>query len=400
MKVIVISSKFPPEFAGSGLRAHNTYKRLKAKFGIEYDVITDSMEHKDDTTYEYEGVHIKRLSRKFSEVRGHTFISKITNHIIYTLNYLWLGILTLKELKNGKYDLIHTFGSSISVNVAMLYASYKNIGLIRELCNEGTYPSPVLPLKLNKLIKYRFRSKSKVVAISKQVADLCRQDGLNESILWERPNPINEERFMFAGSQKSALRAKLSKFKDSDIVLVETSKYEPRKNKTFMIEVVKHLEDKYKLLLFGPIVASGTFYKRDKNFYNKIIELIKQNGLESRVQVVTGFTNDIQEYYQLADVFVFPTLSEALGTPMLESIACQVPVVANRIKGITDQWIEDGRTGFTCELDPEKFASCIKKASEINRNILEDGARDILAKASTKIIDEQYFQIMTRLATS
>ena len=394
MKILLISSKYPPEYAGSGLRAHNTYKRLKSKFSIDYDVITDSKEHNDNKTYEYKGVCIKRLSRKLPEIASNNFFFKIINHIIYTLNYLWLGMLTLKEIKRGDYDLIHTFGSSISINVAMLYAKNKNIGLLRELCNEGTYPRPVLPLKLDKIFKYQFWPKSRVVAISKRVADLCRREGVVEMYLWERPNPVDEKKFKPSTETKYNLRKKLTKFADDDKVLVDISKFMPRKNKKFLVEVMKYLEEGYKLLIFGPIISSGPLFERDKRCYDEIINTIKKNKLDDRIQVVTGFSENIQEYFQLADVFVFPTLSEALGTPMLESIACGVPVVASKIEGVTDYWIEEGQTGYTCELEPQKFADCIAKTCRIKPEILRQGSEKILSRASSKVIDEQYFKLM------
>ena len=39
---ILRSSKFPPEYSGSGLRASKLYIRLKKKYNINYDVITSS----------------------------------------------------------------------------------------------------------------------------------------------------------------------------------------------------------------------------------------------------------------------------------------------------------------------------------------------------------------------
>ena len=37
MKILLVSSKYQPEYSGSGLRAHNTYK--KEKYNIDFDVI-------------------------------------------------------------------------------------------------------------------------------------------------------------------------------------------------------------------------------------------------------------------------------------------------------------------------------------------------------------------------
>jgi len=397
MKVLVISSKYQPEYSGSGLRAHNTYKRLKAKYNVEYNVLTNSVEYNDNTVYEYDGITVTRVGKKLQTLKNSGYLARLINHFIYFLNFLSQGFPTLKTLNSGNYDLVHTFGSSISVNVGILYAKCKNKALIREICNNGTHPMPFLPFKLNKIIKYKFNDKSIIVAISKRIGDFCREVGIPESRLWERPNPIDEFKFSNDGKDKLVLRKKHTRFSDSDIVLVNIGKFSPGKNQIFLIDVMKHLEEKYKLLLLGPIISDGPFYERDRRYFKELIEKIEIEKLGERVQVITDFSDRIEEYIKLADVFVFPTLFEALGTPMLESIACGVPVVANRISGVTDYWINNNRSGFVCELEPCKFAECVKKACVIEHNNLEEESKKILIAASTKVIDKQYFNIMTKL---
>jgi glycosyltransferase involved in cell wall biosynthesis len=282
----------------------------------------------------------------------------------------------------------------------ILYAKYKNKVLLREICNNGTQPQPNLPLKLHKIFKYKFGRKSKVVAISKRIADACRREGIDEDRLWQRPNPVDQARFTPEKKDKYLLREKLSKFSQDDTVLLNISKFGPGKNQIFLIDVIKFLEDKYKLLIFGPLVSQGPFRNRDKSCYDNIIRAIEGEKLSERVQVIADFTENIEEYYKLADVFVFPTLFEALGTPMLESIACGVPVVANKIEGVTDCWIEDEKTGFVCELDPRKFADRIIRASKIDWGILKQGSASILAKASAEVIDKYYFNLIMSLAAT
>ncbi len=65
IKILVVSSKYPPEYAGSGLRAHNTYKRLSRKFNIDFDVICNSIEFIGNDKYNHEGVDVLRISSKF-----------------------------------------------------------------------------------------------------------------------------------------------------------------------------------------------------------------------------------------------------------------------------------------------------------------------------------------------
>jgi glycosyltransferase involved in cell wall biosynthesis len=61
-----------------------------------------------------------------------------------------------------------------------------------------------------------------------------------------------------------------------------------------------------------------------------------------------GFESDaarLSAIYSAADVFVLPSLSEALGQVGLEALACGTPVVGSRIGGVPD-YVLDGATGL------------------------------------------------------
>ena len=65
MKILVISSKYQPEYSGSGLRAHNTYQRLKKNYDINFDLLTNSINHQGNKKYRYDGVEVIRISPPF-----------------------------------------------------------------------------------------------------------------------------------------------------------------------------------------------------------------------------------------------------------------------------------------------------------------------------------------------
>lgn len=58
---------------------------------------------------------------------------------------------------------------------------------------------------------------------------------------------------------------------------------------------------------------------------------IRELGLQDDVMML-GYVDDVDlpPLYQLADLFVFPSLCEGFGLPLLEAMACGVPVIAAR----------------------------------------------------------------------
>ncbi len=84
------------------------------------------------------------------------------------------------------------------------------------------------------------------------------------------------------------------------------------------------------------------------------------HGLRSRVRFLGAVDHDdLANYYDLADVFVMPSLTETFGLVALEAQALGTPVVASAVGGLTEV-IADGQTGtLVAARQPQAFADAI-----------------------------------------
>jgi glycosyltransferase involved in cell wall biosynthesis len=94
--------------------------------------------------------------------------------------------------------------------------------------------------------------------------------------------------------------------------------------------------------------------------------------------------DDIQEYYEAADVFVLPSLAEGLPVVLMEALAGGVPVVASGIMGIPEL-VRNGETGL---LVPPADAEAL--ASALARLARDGDLRQRLAAAGRELVRESH----------
>jgi glycosyltransferase involved in cell wall biosynthesis len=87
---------------------------------------------------------------------------------------------------------------------------------------------------------------------------------------------------------------------------------------------------------------------------------VKHLGLEKHV-FLTGFRTDVLALLKAFDVFAMSSVTEGLGTSLLDAMACAKPIVATKAGGIPEV-VRDGRTGYLVEpRDHRAMANAIVK---------------------------------------
>ena len=78
----------------------------------------------------------------------------------------------------------------------------------------------------------------------------------------------------------------------------------------------------YDLVIAGKVLDPG--------YYRELVDLVKKHGLVERVKFIdyVGY-QDLPALYCGSSLFLFPSLYEGFGLPILEAMACGVPVVTS-----------------------------------------------------------------------
>ena len=397
INILLVCSKYMPEYSGAGFRAHNLYKRLIKKYpSLRLSVLCGAETENSSAEYAYDGFKVRRVANK-----PYPSLSPSL------LRYFQIGMNFRSEYREAlKFmnalepvpDLIHVFGKNYVTAAALNFASSKKIPALIELVCEMDTPYQYVPFPYRLFVRGTFPSVYKTVCISEKLRETCLSHDIKQENIWCRPNPVNEEIFHpLEEKTRHEYRRKNSMFGPEDTLIVYIAKFRPSKNHAFLIDVMKELPDEFKLFLKGPLVDSGPLKERDKKLYEGLGRKIKEYKLEERIELQSGFSDNIHELYGMADVYAFPSTQEGLGTPVLESLSCGVPVVANNIPGVTDTMIDDGKNGFICNLDCGEFAEKIKTASRFSTEQKKAEAEKVIKSAGTEVLDGEYFSIIEKL---
>jgi glycosyltransferase involved in cell wall biosynthesis len=117
---------------------------------------------------------------------------------------------------------------------------------------------------------------------------------------------------------------------------------EPRKNLPMLLRAYQRLQEQLRLQAGSelvPLVIVGRFGWR----IEQVFELVEALAIKEKVHF-TGYipAGDLPIVYNLADVFVYPSLYEGFGLPPLEAMACGTPVITTAVSSMPEHVGEAG----------------------------------------------------------
>ena len=179
------------------------------------------------------------------------------------------------------------------------------------------------------------------VSISSAITEELLRGGVAASRIHEIPNGVPIDRFSPADDFDKALLRKRMQISPEQRVVVYTGRLVSYKGLPLLLEVWREVASRAPNALLVIVGSGGTDIH---NCESSLRTYVQAHGLEGSVRF-TGAVANVHQYLQAADIFVFPTESEAFGISLVEAMSCGLPAISTRIGGIKDI-ISDGQNGI------------------------------------------------------
>ena len=203
-------------------------------------------------------------------------------------------------------------------------------------------------------------------AISTEIASEWTSSGISSRKVHLIPNCVDTHRFIpVAREQKLLLREKLNLPRDR-FIAIYTGRLVSYKGLPLLLRVWNELLNKHQNAL---LVLVGTGGLDIHDCERELHEYVKSHQLENHV-LFTGVVQNVPQYLQASDIFVFPTENEAFGSSVVEAMACALPVITTTV-GALKCIITNGENGILIQpgSHTQLFESLDAMISNVERSL-------------------------------
>jgi len=285
------------------------------------------------------------------------------------------AVAAIREcIKTKEIDLLHTHGYKSNI-YGIKAARAARIPLVATCHN---WPGLTLPLRLYSILdRIALHRANHIVAVSDNVRKRLRRFAIPASKITVIQNGIDTARF---ASANPALRQEFHL--NGKTVIGAVGRLSSEKGHSFLLRAVARIAEEFPNLA---VVFAGSGPEQPA-----LESLARELKLENKV-VFAGFRQDVPEVYASLDIFVLPSLQEALPLTLLEAMAAGLPVVASHV-GDVRKIVVSGESGLLAE--PGSADSLYRALAELLR---QPALRDTLRAKGRTVVSTSFS--VQRMAT-
>jgi glycosyltransferase involved in cell wall biosynthesis len=241
---------------------------------------------------------------------------------------LWEQLVLPEIARRNRLDLLHA-----TVNIAPVLGACPTVVTVHDL-SFLRYPEAFPPLQrlyLRTQVLRSLRAARRVIAVSAATKqDVIRLASVPDSQVDVVPNGVD---LAFCPAPSQEVETFRSHQGLPPRFILHLGTLEPRKNLVRLVQAFGQARAASPAMAGVRLVLAG-----GKGWdYANIFQKVGQLGLEADV-IFAGYVPDeeLPWWYRAATVFAYPSLLEGFGLPVLEAMACGVPVVTSNVSALPE----------------------------------------------------------------
>jgi len=279
--------------------------------------------------------------------------------------------------KKYKTDIVHTqlLHSDVIGNIAAKFAGIPSLCTIHTLISKEQALKKRLKQRLEWLVHRHCSRKIVTVSEASRLNYLQYNTSCPPSKVVTLHNGIDLTQFPHIdGEGRNCFRDAL-KIVENRKILVTVAVLRKEKGIQYVLgalpEIIKQVPEVVYL-----VVGEGSYRKQ-------LETLVAEKNLERNV-IFTGERDDIPRILTIADIFLLPSLTEALPTVLAEAMAAGLPVIATDVGGIPEMIIDNRNGTIVSPGNPGQLASA-------SIDLLMNTAKaDKMGQAGKEIVHEKF----------
>jgi glycosyltransferase involved in cell wall biosynthesis len=261
----------------------------------------------------------KSSDKQLFETNNNNVFEKKPSSVFYSKFYnLWRQKGITADLARDKICIFH--GLSGEIPRGLHNKNIKSVVTIHDLIFVK-YPK-LYTFFDRKIHFYKFKKAAHeadlVIAISEQtkndIIEFLKIEPSKIKVIYQGCHATFKEDFTEKEQQEVA-----TKFNLPDNFILNVGTIETRKNILLAVKAIKNID--------SCLVIVGN----ETPYVNEVKTYIKENNLENKVLFLKGLNiRELAILYRLAKIFVYPSLYEGFGIPIIEALYSKTPVITTR----------------------------------------------------------------------